>query len=101
MRLGTSYQGKEVVAICFDDLSDALSSNPTLIRCAIKASKMGAHNIAKDFVPINSEQCDIRRGINSRSRKCTTIWLCTLPNDLVSLMKQRMYVHCKLAKVHC
>ena len=49
---------------------------------------MGAHNISKDFVPIHSKDCDIRRGINNRSRKCTLVWLCTLPNDLVSLIKQ-------------
>ena len=98
MRTGISYQGKEVLAICLDDISSYLSSTPTKIRQAIKLAKMGNHNVAKDFVSANSNTCVVKRGVNSHSRKCTVIWLCDLPEDVRQSKKRYSQCVC-LSKI--
>ena len=88
MRTEVSYHGKEVLAICLDDIS-YIFSNPTLtIRQQLKETNMGKHNIPKDFVPADSINPIIKRKINSYSRKCTVIWLDTLPQHVQEQVKR-------------
>ena len=81
MRTGVSCEGKEVLAVCWDDIPKLLHS-PILIQKKIKDAKIGKHNIPKDFVPAGSPDPAIKRAVNSRSRKCTVIWLDKLPHTL-------------------
>ena len=82
MRSGVSFEGKQAMAICLDDIGEHLQHDCNLIRQSVKENGLGKHNVAKDFVPTDSTNCKIRRGSNSHSRKCTIIWLETLPIDL-------------------
>ena len=75
-----TYQGKKVVAICLDDIG-YLSVTAAVVQKAVKDGKVGMHNVAKDFVPAASTNPDVCRGSNSRSRKCTVIWLDQLPAE--------------------
>ena len=89
MRSGfTDSNGKKSLGICLDDLATHLSTSSLDIRNAIKASGFGRHNNAKDFVPITSTNPTIKRGSNSRSRKCTIVWLDCLPQPLQDRLKQ-------------
>ena len=89
MRSGfTDSNGKKSLGICLDDLATHLSTSSLDIRNAVKASGFGRHNIAKDFVPITSTNPTIKRGSNSRSRKCTIVWLDCLPQPLQDRLKQ-------------
>ena len=88
MRTGVSCQGKEVVAICFDDITDSLSHPAAEIIEHVKKSNMGLHNKSKDFVPASSEDAVIKRDTNSHSRKSTVIWLNSLPKNLQKELKQ-------------
>jgi hypothetical protein len=89
MRTGFSdSNGKKSLGICLDDLVSHLSSSSVEIRNAVKTSGFGRHNIAKDFVPVTSTDPAIKRGSNSRSRKCTVIWLDCLPQALQDTLKK-------------
>ena len=89
MRSGfTDSNGKKSLGLCLDDLASHLSSTSLDIRNALKASGFGRHNIAKDFVPMNSSNPTIKRGSNARSRKCTIVWLDCLPQDLQDKLKR-------------
>ena len=79
---------KKSSGVCLDDLASHFSSSSLDIRNAVKASGFGRHNIAKDFVPVNSTNPTIKRVTDSRSRKCTIIWLDCLPQDLQDRLKQ-------------
>ena len=78
----TDSNGKKAIGVCLDDLKPHLTKPPVIIRNATKSSGFGWHNIAKDFVPLESNDPVIRRGLNSHSRKCTIIWLDCLPTEL-------------------
>ena len=82
MRTGITYQGKPVIGVCFDDVTRQIPVTPAVVRDRVKGSGLGKHNISKDFLPTNSTDLTIRRGSNSRSRKCTVIWLEKLPSAL-------------------
>ena len=82
VRTGLTLHGRQGIAMCLDDLSGKLSNSPTIVREAVKASKAGASHVARDFVPKGSKNCAIKRGANSLSRKCTVIWMDTLPERL-------------------
>ena len=88
IRTGVSYQGREVLAICWDDVCHSLSESPSVIREAIKMSKMGVNHVARDFVPKNSTSSIIKRGVNSYSCKCSVLWIDTIPNDLAYKIEQ-------------
>lgn len=82
MRSGVSYQGKQAVAVCVDDLSAPLHISTDNVRRAVKESGCGKHNVAKDFLAIDSTNPVIKRGVNSRSRKCTVVFVDILPDSL-------------------
>ena len=88
MRTGVSYQGRKVLAICWDDIYHSLSESPSVIREAIKTSKMGINHVAHDFVPKNSTDSNIKRGVNSYSRKCSVLWVDVIPKDLAYEIEQ-------------
>ena len=85
MRTRVTYQGKQALAICFDDIS-SLSVSSTEVNKVVKTLKIGMTNLAKDFVPKSSKNPVIRRGSNSKSRKCTVIWT----DKLSSTLKNRV-----------
>ena len=87
VRTGVTYQGRKAVAICLDDLPQVSTSSRDSQR-AVKEGNLGKHNVAKDFVPPNSTDIVIRRGCNSKSRKCTVIWLDQLPSEIVKGLLQ-------------
>ena len=60
----------------------------SIIKDAIRREGMGVHGISKDFVPINSTNPDIRRAVNSYSRKCTAVWLDRLPRWLEEQLEE-------------
>ncbi len=66
------------MVVCLNDL--LLSTDTTAIRHAVKDGNVGKHN--KDFVPAESQDTCIKRGINSHSMKCTVVWLESLPTAL-------------------
>ena len=86
MRTNITLQGKPAVAICLDDLQTSLTATPIAIRTVAKDRNMGKHDVSKDFVPVDSKNPFIRRNSNSRSRKCTVVWL----EDLPSLLQERL-----------
>ena len=89
MRLGVSYQGKDVVGICFDDIASYISSGtPTQIRDSIKAFGMGKHNVSKGFVLKESINHIVKRPSNSYSRKSSVVWVDKLPNPLQENLRQ-------------
>ena len=51
-------------------------------------SKMGVNHVARDFVSKNSTSSIIKRGVNSYSRKCSVLWIDTIPNDLAYKIEQ-------------
>lgn len=71
MRTGVSCQGKEVLAICLEDMTETLPHAPSLVTKNVKAAKMGKH---KDFVPGNSTDPVIKREVNNISRYCNLAW---------------------------
>ena len=81
MRTGITYQGKPIVGVCFDDVTWQIPVTVTAVRDCVKQSGLGKH-VSKDFLRTNSTGLTIRRGTNSRSRKCTVIWLEKLPPAL-------------------
>lgn len=87
------YQGKEVVAICLDDIASYLSATTKQIRESVKALGFGKNNCAKDFVPKGSTDCVVKRPSNSHSRKCTVVWLDRIPTELRIKLKQGQYIH--------
>jgi len=84
VRCDVSHQGRKVVAICLDDIESELapSATCTSIRKAVKSERIGVHGVTKDFVPPDSTCSNIKRGVNSHSRKCTVICLDQLPEWL-------------------
>lgn len=82
------YQGKEVVAICIDDIASQLSFTTKQIRDSVKAKGFGSNNVAKDFVPKGSTDSVVRRPSNSHSRKCTVVWLDRIPSELQQKLQQ-------------
>ena len=66
----TSIQ--EVVAVVVGDFMNDEKKNKE-IRLAIK-NEFGHNNVARDFVPLDSTDPKIKRGVNSRSRKCSVMF---------------------------
>lgn len=92
VRTGVSYHGKLTVAICLEDLAH-LNFDPAVIRRCVKDYDLGKSNVTKDFVPASSTKLIIKRGVNSYSRKCTVIWLESLPKDTQEDIVAGMIVH--------
>ena len=82
MRTGITYQGKPAIGVCFDDLVQQIPVLPSVVRDYVKVAGMGKHNLSKDFLPPNSKDLIIKRASNGRSRKCTVIWMESLPPAL-------------------
>ena len=89
MRIVT-YQGRKAIAMCLDDME--LSTPATVIRNMIKEERKGIHNVSKDFVPTKSENPNVKRAVNSYSRKCTIVWTDTLPVTLSSKFEEGIYM---------
>jgi len=73
-------------------VSQILSATPAVVREALKTAKMGGNHISRDFVPKKSTSCIISRGVNSYSRKCSVVWIDTLPEDLAYKAKQGVII---------
>ena len=94
MRTSLTCQGKPAVAICLE-LSDALSLSSSSIQAAVKHAEMGKHNVSRDFVPIDSTNARIKRSTNnSKSKKCTVVWLDQLPPSLQEKLQRGESLEC-------
>ena len=71
LRSGISVQGKPAVGICLKDLQ--FLSTP--IKEAVKDSGLGKSGVSKDFLMPGSKLTSITREKETKSRKCTVIWL--------------------------
>ena len=66
-------------------------STPEQIKKLVKAMKYGKSNVTKDFLPLSSQSVNIKRPLNSRSRKCTIIWLDKFEDTLRERILRGMY----------
>ena len=78
--------------MCLADeaLSSHLTDSPSSIRAAIEGSGLGMDKqLSKDFLLPSSKDTEIvRYRENSKSRKCTTVYLELLPAELQEHLKQ-------------
>jgi hypothetical protein len=89
VRTGISCDGKPVAAICLEDVAEHIPFSSSTFRDAVKSNRWGKHNVSKDFLPSTATtNVVIRRGHNSRARKCTVVWIEKLPeNQQITISK--------------
>ena len=87
MTTNSTYEGREVVSVCLEDI-ETLSTPPKQLRAIVRSNALGNASRAKDFVPTHSTESVINRRSNSYSRKATVVWLDMLPPDLVKELKE-------------
>ena len=74
---------KSVVEICLEYVAQRLPYSSNVFHKCVKKDELGANNISKDFLPNTSTtNTTIKRGSNCHSRKCTTIWMDKLPQNM-------------------
>ena len=87
----TGSDKHELVAIAFEDVASALSVS---VRDQIMSSDMGkTRKITKDFLLPTAETTVIsRKAGTSKCRKCSVVWLDTLPEGLQSKLRSGMFM---------
>ena len=104
MRTGCSVDQREVVAIVLEDIASALTSPCQTLKKTIDSRGVGrTKNMSKDFLHPDAKTTRISRGrSNGLKRKCCTIWLDTLPDDIRADLKRgeilpvHVHMHCTL-----
>ena len=89
MRCDTMFEGQQVLAIVLTDqhITGHLSHSISDITSAV-TNGYGKKNIPRDFLMDRSMTAIIKRGDNSRKRKCAVIYLSKLDPDVVNDVKE-------------
>lgn len=92
VRMGITYQGRQVIGLCPDDIDTVNSADHKSLKAAVTKGKLGKCNVSKDFVPLNSTNPKVQRPHNSHARKCTVIWLDLIPLWLQTRLSEGIFV---------
>ena len=91
MRTGCLVDQREVVAVVYEDRASALTYPCETIKKTIDSLGIGCtKNIIKDFLKAHAKTTTISRGVlkSAFKRKCSSIWLDTLPDDIQADLKR-------------
>ena len=81
MRSGTKVDRQEVFAVVLEDVS-GLTHSVDDIKRAINIGKLGNSSQVKDFLTPGSNVTEIARNRNNTRRRCITVFLSCLPEDM-------------------
>lgn len=87
MRTDSKVSGSVVLSICLGDVSDLRHSQKTIVDVIIN-NGLGEKNVSKDFLRSGSKDNVIKRGVNDKKRKCTTVLLSKLDAATVEQLKR-------------
>lgn len=86
MRTDTKVGGKDALTVVLGDLSGC--SMRAEMGDIIVNQGYGEKNVAKDFLIEGCNDTEVRRGVNSRKRKCVAIFLSKLDKERVEQLKR-------------
>ena len=88
----TTAGGREAIALVLPDIAGALRHAVSEIRRVIAENKFGSVRQTRDFLALGEESnITIKRGVNSRRRKCELIFIDLIASPLREQLKAGMF----------